>query len=456
MTTDNRPVAGYARISKRKAGDGVGKSLGIGRQHEDGREYAARNLPGSDYVPFDDNLSAWDPDVFREDWEAMLEEVAAGKYRAVVGWHPDRFTRQPIQLEFLWAACLAGKAELHTASGGHVTSMLALRIMGAVAAEESDIKSRRIARKHAALAAAGAPHGGRRRWGYEPGMMQTRESEAAVIRDVAARLLAGETLYSVAKSLNDAGVTTVSGGAWTGPNLRTMLRRPHLSGIRVHNGAMYEATWPAVLTRETHDRLVVLFDNPERRTNPGTARVYLLSGLARCTCGEVLRARPKTGRGKVAAYYCQTGRHIHRSVSVVDAEVVAAVVARLSRMDAAGVFAPAGTTSDMDRLREEAAALTVQREELAGDLSLSVQVLSLRSTALEARLDQVQAAIRELSADTARPSAVLKGVTGPNAPAAWESLTLDRKRAVIDVLASVTLSGGRRWNPDTDVAVDWK
>lgn len=455
VATDPRPVADYARISKRKTGDGHGKTLGVTRQHEDCTDYAARVFPGADVVAYDDNLSAWDPDVFRAGWETLLDDVRAGTYRAVVGWHSDRFTRQPAQLEALWAACKAGGAELHTVTGGQVQSMVMLRIQAALAAEESDQKSRRMARKHAQLAATGKPHGGRRRWGYEPGMTAVREDEAAVIRDVAARLLRGETLHAICRDLTARGVPTVAGGAWTGPNLRNMMQRPHLAGVRTHNGAEYPADWPAILTRETHDRLVVLFNSPDRKTSTGNARVYLLAGLALCACGAKLRARPRTGRGEAPAYFCSTGRHVHRRVDLVDDEVVATVVDRLSRMDAAGLFVADDRADDLARLRDEAAALAAQHEAMATDLSMSVQTVALRTAAIEARRDQVEATIRDLTAATARPSAVLNGVTGPAAPAVWETLTLDRKRAVIDVLATVTLAGGRRWSPD-DVDVDWR
>jgi hypothetical protein len=123
----------------------------------------------------------------------------------------------------------------------------------------------------------GIPHGGRRRFGYESGMSALREDEAEVVRDLASRLLAGESLHSCAKWLNGERpngehvepVATPGGGArWKGSNLATMMLRPHLAGLRVHQGEVIgDADWPAILSVEVHESLKALLRDPERRTS---------------------------------------------------------------------------------------------------------------------------------------------------------------------------------------------
>ncbi len=73
-------------------------------------------------------------------------------------------------------------------------------------------------------AEAGLPHGGfRRPFGYDDDKISVREDEAQIVRTLAERYLAGESLRSLAVWLDDQGVRTVAGGTWRSPTLRAML-----------------------------------------------------------------------------------------------------------------------------------------------------------------------------------------------------------------------------------------
>ena len=137
-------------------------------------------------------------------------------------WDLDRLHRQPRELEEFFDLCEAAEVtKLASVSGDvdlstHDGQFLA-RILGAVAAKESDDKSRRIRRKHEELAQAGKiAGGGSRPYGYEDDKRTIRESEAVVIRECAARLLAGEALRSICTDLNERGVPTSTGGRVAG------------------------------------------------------------------------------------------------------------------------------------------------------------------------------------------------------------------------------------------------
>ena len=457
-------VAGYTRIS-RDRNDGKGSGLGVARQAEDVHAYADRlGLPAP--VMYSDNdRSGWSVDVVRPDFERLLEDVRAGHYAAVVAWHLDRFTRQPMQLELLWSACKSSGTELHTVLGGHVTSPMAMRFQGAISAEESDVKSARITRKHEELAMAGKFHGGKRRYGYTPDMSAVVDSEAAVIRDLAARILAGSTLATLARELRDAGVPTALGGTWTGPNLSVMLRRPHLAGLRTHKGELHPAAWEPILDRSTWERLQLVLSNPSRKTNhTGNARRYLLSGFATCyTCGAQLRGRPGTKANPTRrAYACATGRHCYRAVEDVDAVVEARVVRRLSRMTAAGVVRLDGNQDDeLAALTTEAEALDARLEDAAALYAagtLSAAMLATTATAVEAERAGVAERLTVAQERQGRPLAVLEGMTGASAQAAWDGADLGRRRAVLELLCTVQLRGAATkrapFDPE-DVVVTW-
>src|SRR5205085_10646263 len=98
-------------------------------------------------------------------------------------------------------ASVSGDIDLTSADG-----QFQARILGAVAKKESDDKSRRIRRKHEELAANGkVSGGGSRPYGYEADKRTIRPAEAAVVKECAKRLLAGESLRAIAISLNERG-----------------------------------------------------------------------------------------------------------------------------------------------------------------------------------------------------------------------------------------------------------
>jgi DNA invertase Pin-like site-specific DNA recombinase len=474
---DPRPWGVYGRISKRKRGDGAGAYVKIERQHSEGAEYVRRRVdPSASFRYYKDNMSAWDPDTYREDWEQMLADCRSGALAGIVGWNTDRYTRQPEQMEKAFSAVAAGRADMHTVQTGQIKSKLTARILTAVAAEESDIKSERLKLKHNVIASEGRPHGGRRRFGYESGMIDrldpatgeiipgVRESEAAVIRDIAARVLRGDSLASIARDLNEAGVETAEGGIWRPGNLGRLIRSPHLAGIRVHNGQETDATWDPILDPTTYQNLVDLLTDPKRRTSTSNARVYLLAGLAVChACGAHLRGRPHYKSG-VRSYACLTGRHCHKATDVVDLAVTELVIERLSRMDANGALVDDSAQDEMRDLEKERDGI---HRKLAGwtDANLEGRLpdeqLERSSTAAQKRLTAIEEQMKSLRTAIAVPVAALKDMTGPGARDAWKSATLGRRRKIIACLTErVALKGSgrvsREFDPERDLEIKWK
>jgi len=441
-------IAIYVRISKDRNKDGRGAGLGVERQEAEARDYCRRHgLKGRIEVYSDNSRSGWDRKVIRPEWERMLGDLREGQIKTVVSWHADRLTRQPAQLEQLWDACQEAGADLHTVLGGSVTSLLALRIQGAISAEESDIKSARQKSKQEQLATAGAFHGGRRRFGYEPRMVAVRASEAKILEEIASRLLAGEALHSLATWLTEQQIPTPQGGAWTGPNLGTMLRRPHLAGYRSHKGTLSEASWEPALDRATWRLVQHKLSDRKRRTNEaGNATKYLLSGLGRCfECGEVLRGRPlwnKDGR----AYACATGRHCHRPVELVDARVEERVIARLEISTEAGEISPAEEISEIASLEATLAGLEKSLKQAArmfAKREIDQETLALTTSAIQEEREEIQEALDSKRAARRRPQEILKGMTGSGAREAWEKASLGRRRAIIALLFDVRLKGAQ-------------
>jgi Recombinase/Recombinase zinc beta ribbon domain len=141
--------------------------------------------------------------------------------------------------------------------------------------------------------------------------------EAAVIREAARRVLAGEAVRVVARDLNTRGIITVAGKAWTTDSLTRVLIAARISGrreyipIETYNGATRpktgeitaENTWPAIITPAQSGRLRALLTAPGRgHTNGHAARTYLLSGVFRCgLCGHPMYGRVHNGKPR---YQC--------------------------------------------------------------------------------------------------------------------------------------------------------
>jgi site-specific DNA recombinase len=208
-------AAVYCRISDDREGAG----LGVARQEADCRALA--KVRGWDVLEvfIDNDLSAYSGKV-RPDYRRLLSGMKAREFDAVVTWHTDRLHRSPSELEEFITICESAGVRVETVQAGIVdlstsSGRMVARVLGSAARFESDQKSDRIKRKALEAAQGGKPWGGSDRpFGFEADRVTIRESEAAIIRDLATRFLAGESLSSLCKWLAENNITTTRGGAW--------------------------------------------------------------------------------------------------------------------------------------------------------------------------------------------------------------------------------------------------
>ena len=137
---------------------------------------------------------------------------------------------------------------------------------------------------------------------------EINEAEAIVVRQVFEACLQGTSNYSIAVSLNEAGIPAFSGGLWHPQTIGRMLtnssykgttvygktRRVSLGGKRRRLEQRKEEDWieipgatPAIVSTEVFD--AVQQARGQRRRSPNLAsRRYLLTGHVKCTCGSPL------------------------------------------------------------------------------------------------------------------------------------------------------------------------
>jgi hypothetical protein len=190
---------------------------------------------------------------------------------------------------------------VHTGDG-----LLMARIMGAVAANESASKSRRVRRKMEQVAAEGRPHGGSQRpYGYAADKITVVAEEAAIIRTLVARFLAGESSRSLASWLEAQELSTVSGKPWRTGTLKAILISARIAGLRTHRGQVVgPAVWDAIITEDEHRRVLATYAQ-KKVSGRRVPQRYLLSGMLRCgKCGSTLYS---SAREHTRRYVCISG-----------------------------------------------------------------------------------------------------------------------------------------------------
>jgi 5-methylcytosine-specific restriction protein A len=188
--TTTRRAALYCRISLDREGAG----LGVARQEQDCRALAQRLGWAVTQVYVDNDVSAYSGRS-RPAWDRLMADIRAGTVDAVIGWHVDRLTRSPRELEDVIDLADRHGLALATVTGdidlGTPTGRMVARMLGAAARHESEHKGERQRRQIRQAAEAGkAAGGGHRPFGYAADRVTVIEPEVAVIRECAARVLA--------------------------------------------------------------------------------------------------------------------------------------------------------------------------------------------------------------------------------------------------------------------------
>ncbi|HEY3870859.1 MAG TPA: recombinase family protein, partial [Actinocrinis sp.] len=265
-------VADYARLSEDDEKDPELRGENVGIQLDACESFRMQRPDWLHIGSFKDNdisASAYGGEV-RDDFEKLMSLVRANGVEVILCVEVTRLFRKPLESEALIDLVWTKKTTFHTVvttRGGYYdlrtsTGRGALRDAVNKAAGESDNISDRVRDKKGAMARKGKPNGGRRMYGFEKDQTTHRAEEVKVIREMADRVVKGESARRIIADLNERGVPTAEGGKWTKATMINMLRRPRYGewgstgkGIREHKGAQYQAIWDCVFDRVTFERL---------------------------------------------------------------------------------------------------------------------------------------------------------------------------------------------------------
>lgn len=320
-------VADYARLSEDDEKDPEKRGENVGIQLDECAYFREQHADWQCVGSFKDNdrtASAYG-DAAREDFEKLMALVRASDVDIILCVEVTRLFRKPLEAETLIDLVWTKRTSFHTVvttRGGYYdlrTSAGRKAVRDAVnaAAGESDNISDRVRVKKAAMARKGMPNGGRRPYGFEPDQITHRAQEVSMMREIAGRVIKGESTRHIFAELNDRGVPTAEGCKWTNNTMTGMLRRKRYAeygatgkGTRIHNGLEYQAVWDAVYDTATWEKLqVALMARDHLAAQRGNARKYVLTGYVYCgKCGAKLGGtmqRDRPTQPKKARYKCK-------------------------------------------------------------------------------------------------------------------------------------------------------
>lgn len=482
--------------------DKTGEEIGVNRQLHDMRELAqARGYEIVEEIVENDVTAS--KGLRRPGYEQVWELVRSERVDHVIAWQSSRLMRSRTD-----------RAEVISTFGKHNVDVIAVKglsldlrsaygrgladMMTAFDSMEGEVKAERVSAAIADLARRG------KAWGYCPygwdrvgrgthAQQIVNEHEAAIVRELVDRLLAGESLNELYRDMN-ARDEPAPGHAqwmkipldvrekreamgrkpptrrWAKSTVRTLVVRDANAAIRRYRkrdngGTEMPGDWEPIVDRAKHDRVVALLSAPERRSHsgprPGARKHLLTHGVGKCgVCGGILRVARRNGRrDKTLIYMCAgSSGCTGRVLAAVDDLVARVVVGRLAKPDALDWLL--GDDECARRLSDRCDELQQRLDEAAdsqADGKISIRQLE-RITArlapeLEATRRERDAAVQSLDIE------VLRKLAGPKAAENWEAMSVSARRAVLETLGMEVVlmpreKHGPGFEPET-VRVTW-
>lgn len=470
-TTKPLTVVIYLRISR----DIAGEELGVERQKEKCVALAAARGWKVVRVYCDNDVSATSGRR-RPQWEAMMEEIEAGRVDVVISTLLDRVLRSgKDRIRMLDAGRQHGLV-ISLVKGsdldlGTVSGRVTADILGALAQSEIEIKSDRQIDANRQAAEQGRRIGGRRPFGFEDDGVTLRPIEADAIAAGYTDFLTGIPLSAIARRWNRlwlfSGVVNPETGEWTQwghSGVRHMMSNPRYMGMRRYQPndgpeMIYPATWPAIVDETTWRAVNVLLDSAAAEYKPRGGR-RLLTGHATCGVCELTIHVGGTRPGSPRVYRCPTGKHVSRRAEPIEAQVGALVVARTNKPDVLDDLAVLEGGNRAGELATQAEVLRTEMDALALERTqrkITTRQFSIMNADLMGQLEVIERQMSTVNTGNGVRALIGNGLTMER----WNSpdFGVEWQRVVLTALADVRIwSGGRgvRNPPPNTVQVRWR
>jgi DNA invertase Pin-like site-specific DNA recombinase len=426
MVTKGRRAGIYARLSQDRALEKVS----VSRQIKECQELAARN--GWEVVEIfqDRDVSASNRNAKRPGYEGLLDALRSGRVNAVLARESSRLYRRPLQLEDLIdlsegkgieiSTVYEGEIDLST-SNGRMFARFRVNIDKAESERiaervKSSLPERRAAGKHLG--------GGHRPYGYDKvvGTIVTttnsetgekikhdreitfavNSAEAKVIKEVAHRIIAGESAHRVTLDLNERGIPTSGGGRWKPAHLKRLLLRELPTAFKPILKADERETLKALLNGgEKFETRGDAAKAASKAPRPG-ARRFVLTGIVFCSrCdARMIGSGGNDSHGRYYELYRCAARNSgcgKNSIGAKRLEVHAHNELRRHFDTLKLAFLDVQNEPPVDEdepVLGEIRDVQSRIDALAENLDLSEHVLATRTRALEAKLADLRSKIR--------------------------------------------------------------
>jgi DNA invertase Pin-like site-specific DNA recombinase len=442
--------------------------------------------------------------VIRPGFRSMLDDLVAGRAHVVIVEDLDRLLRQPRDnedlldaVELAGATVLSLSGSITLTNGGTETERFTARVMAAAANKSSADTARRVKAMRARM--TGKSYLGGRRWyGYEPDpdapkyrkKLLVVEEEAKNLRLWADGILNhGVSVESIVRDLRERDVPTLDGKIWRAQNVRAVLTKPAVAGLTpapldddeyeddgdpdydeseegeeiARPRILLEAPWPAILERDTWERLREWFGDPSHKTSTGNEPRRLISHLAVCgVCGRKIVSGGGGGApGSGGRYRTRDCKHLTRNagspdnltgpVRGVDDLIARLVVAVLDRdNDGELLKPPVRPGVDVPALNAEKKKLRARKTSQArlhANGAIDDAQLAAGSKEIQEQLDNIE---RQLTA--ADESDPLEDFRGKPAATVWLAKSVRERRQIVRLLfESIILHPTSRRGPGIDV-----
>jgi site-specific DNA recombinase len=468
----------YARLSEDREPDGEpagGVATSVDRQVADCLKWCELHGHQVAGIYRDEGISGFSG-ARRPEFERLLADARNRVGQLIVCWRLDRLSRNRPDFTRVLDLCDAGGVQLASVTESLDSSTPTGEAMRDIIAIFARMESRnisvRVARAREESARAGRPvPGGARPFGYAADKVTIIPAEAEVLREAARRVVAGESLRSIARDFNARGLRPVAAPKFSAANLGKLLVNPRYVGRAVYKGVeVADGQWPAILDVATHEQVKAILSNPARRTQVGRPSVHLLvGGILRCAVHSTearpvalgARAPDKWGR----RYGCEggdrEGGRVHLVIAAAPLErfVTNEVLEALDGPKLGEFLKMRATNGDReladqlvrDERRLPELAKMYARDEIEKPEWLAVRD-ELRQRIRSARERLARRAEAAILADVgSEPGALVK---------AWKRWTLQQRRGVLQlVLEAVVISPATRRGPGFDesrVELRWR
>lgn len=259
----------------------------------------------------------------RDAFARLVADAAAGMFDVVVVVDQDRLTRTEDMRErgAILGAFQAAGVKVAVTSTGQVLDYRTdegdlLGSLGAYfAAVENRKRRARVIAGQTTAATRGRKPRGWTPYGltYDPatGLWGVDPIAADVVREVIARVAAGEPTAAVGRDLEARGVKRPGGGRWAGIRIRALVYSDTYVGRYVVDGARGLAVAvPQIVDPELAADARAVLAARYRKPPPGVKVPRLLTDLARCAlCGEAIGVAISGGERTLVSYRCLGRRH---------------------------------------------------------------------------------------------------------------------------------------------------